>query len=357
MNNLDNREKVKELDPADMYDAIRHFPDQIRQTILVEADAGLSATTIKRLKNVIVCGMGGSAIGGELAYSILYETLPIPIYICRNYLLPGCAGAGSLVIASSYSGNTEETLTAFEQAQSKNCRLFAVTSGGKLLRAAESAGIPHITLPPTNLQPRAALGYLFVTLMMLLNRLGFSPYGTKEFESLAVFLDKRATLLESHIPSEDNPAKHLALRLYGRIPVIYSGPQMTAAAATRFKGQINENAKMPAFANQFPEMNHNELVGWKIIQAFRDYLRILILRDRQDHARVAARMDIVGKMIEKEKIEVIEIQSEGEDVLQRAFSLVQLGDFVSYYLAILNNVDPTPVAPISFLKEELAKIG
>jgi glucose/mannose-6-phosphate isomerase len=193
--------------------------------------------------------------------------------------------------------------------------------------------------------------------MMLLNRLGFSPYGVKEFEALAVFLDKRAALLESHIPSEDNPAKQLALRLYGRIPVIYSGPQTTNAVATRFKGQINENAKMPAFANQFPEMNHNELVGWKVIQAFRDYLRILILRDRQDHARVAARMDIVGKMIEKEKIEVIEIQSEGEDVLQRVFSLIQLGDFVSYYLAILNNVDPTPVAPISFLKEELAKIG
>lgn len=357
MNNLDNREKTKELDPSDMYDAIRHFPDQVRQAILVEVEPGFSATATKRLKNIIVCGMGGSAIGGELAQSVLYETLPVPMYICRNYVLPGCANANSLVIASSYSGNTEETLTAFEQARSKNCHLFAITSGGKLLRTAESTDIAHITLPTTNLQPRAALGYLFVSLMMLLNRLGFSPYGAKEFESLAAFLDKRAMLLESHIPSEDNPAKQLALRLYGRIPIIYSGPQMASAAATRFKGQINENAKMPAFANQFPEMNHNELVGWKVIQAFRDYLRILILRDREDHIRVAARMDIVKKMIEKEKIEITEIQSEGEDALQRIFSLIQLGDFVSYYLAILNNVDPTPVAPISFLKEELAKIG
>jgi glucose/mannose-6-phosphate isomerase len=216
-------------------------------------------------------------------------------------------------------------------------------------------GLPLVELVP-GLQPRAALGYSFVPLMLIFNSLGWSPYNEKHFSNLADFLDNRISNFAVETPSDDNRAKQLALQLYGRISIIYSGPDLTDAVATRFKGQICENAKTLAFANQFPEFNHNELVGWKIINAFREYLRVIILRDADDHPRVAARMNIVGEMIKKENVGIAEINSEGSDRLQRMMSLIQFGDFTSFYLAILNKVDPTPVTAIDYLKNELATI-
>jgi glucose/mannose-6-phosphate isomerase len=146
------------------------------------------------------------------------------------------------------------------------------------------------------------------------------------------------------------------MKLYGRIPIIYSGPELTDAVAIRIKGQISENGKMLAFANQFPEFNHNELVGWKVIAAFREYLRVVMFHDREDNPRVAARMDIVKQVITGEGVDVFDLHSEGDGRLERIFSLIQLGDFASFYLAVLNKVDPTPVKAIDFLKNELAKI-
>jgi glucose/mannose-6-phosphate isomerase len=259
------------------------------------------------------------------------------------------------VIASSYSGATEETLSAFEQARDVNCRLFALTTGGPLGETCRKNKIPVATLP-AGLQPRAALGYSMVPLALFLHRLGLGEYGPNHFLRLADFLENRIAGMTADITSDDNPAKQLALQLYGRIPIIYSGPDVTDAVATRFKGQICENAKMPAFANQFPEFNHNELVGWKLIHAVRDHLRVLILRDEGDHPRVTARMNIVSGIIAQEEVKVIDVKSEGENRLERMMSLVQFGDFTSFYLAILNKVDPTPVAVIDFLKNELAKI-
>jgi len=205
------------------------------------------------------------------------------------------------------------------------------------------------------LQPRAALGYSFVPLMLFLHRIGLSPYDADDFKALADFLESRGEKLIFESGSDDNPAKQLALQLYGRIPIIYSGPELTDAVGTRLKGQICENAKMPAFANYFPEFNHNELVGWKLINAIRDFLRVLILRDEDDHPRISARMDIVKEIIGGENVKVTEIRSEGSNRLQRMMSLVQFGDFVSVYLAVLNKVDPTPVSVIDYLKEQLGK--
>jgi glucose/mannose-6-phosphate isomerase len=209
---------------------------------------------------------------------------------------------------------------------------------------------------PGGLQPRAALGYSFVPLMLFLNAIGLSKFDADDFERLADFLEKRAEAFVVESASDNNSAKQLALQLYGRIPVIYSGPELTDAIATRIKGQISENAKMPAYANQFPELCHNDLVGWKVINAFRDFLRVLILRDADDHPRVSARMDIVKDIILKQNVKVFDIESEGDNSLQRMMSLVQFGDFMSLYLAALNKVDPTPVTAIDFLKRELAKI-
>ncbi|MDD4051965.1 MAG: bifunctional phosphoglucose/phosphomannose isomerase [candidate division Zixibacteria bacterium] len=355
MSNLDALGSIDSRDPGNMYGAICSLPDQIRTAVTLAGAVAIDPNTFGGFHNIILCGMGGSAIGGDLARSLLADILPIPMAVCRDYRLPSYAGPDTLVIVSSYSGNTEETLTTFDQARAKGCRLYAMTTGGALREIVEREHIPW-TLLPGGLQPRAALGYSFVPLMLFLNRIGLSTFGPSSFTALADFLEVRAKGYALSIPSQTNPAKQLALRLYGRIPIIYSGPSVTDAVAVRFKGQINENAKMPAYTGQFPECNHNELVGWKIIGAFREFLRVLMLRDGEDHERVAARMDIVGGLIEKQGVEVIDIRSEGADRLQRAFSLIHLGDFVSFYLAVLNSVDPTPVEAIESLKHELARL-
>jgi glucose/mannose-6-phosphate isomerase len=355
MSNLDALGSMDSRDPGNMYGAICSLPDQIRTAVTLAEAAAVDPAQFTGLQNIILCGMGGSAIGGDLARSLLADLLPIPMTICRDYRLPSFAGPNTLVIASSYSGNTEETLAAFDQARTRGCRLYALTTGGALRDIVEREQIPWALLPG-GLQPRAALGYSFVPLMLFLHRLGVSTFGPSSFAALADFIETRAQGYGLSVPSESNSAKHLALRLYGRIPIIYSGPSLTDAVAVRIKGQINENGKMPAYAGQFPECNHNELVGWKIIGAFRQFLRVIILRDAEDHERVTARMEIVKELIEKQDVEVIEIHSEGADRLQRVFSLIHLGDFVSFYLAVLNNVDPTPVEAIESLKKELAQL-
>jgi len=355
LSNLDSMEQIKTLDPGKMYQAIADFPDHIRDAVKIAGAVSLAPNRFENIRNIIVCGMGGSAIGGDLARSLLQDRLPVPMYICRNYRLPAYVDARSLVIASSYSGSTEETLAAVKEALVRGCRMLALSTGGRLGEVCRENSIPMAVLP-TGLQPRAALAYSFVPLLSFLHTLELSPYAPEHFTALANFLEKRMADLVVESPSDNNPAKQLAMQLYGRIPVIYSGPDVTDAVATRIKGQICENAKMLAFANQFPEFNHNELVGWKVINPFRDYLRVVMIRDSEDNPRVSARMEAVRELIEKENVNVIDIHSEGSNRLERIISLIQFGDFASFYLAILNKVDPTPVAVIEALKERLAKI-
>jgi len=355
VSNLDSLEAVRAIDPDGMYDAIAGFPDQVRKAIDVAAGVEADPARFTGIGHVVLCGMGGSAIGGDLARTLLQCRLPHPMYICRTYDPPAFVGPDTLVIGSSYSGTTEETLSAFDQARAAGSKLFALTTGGTLGEICEEYGIPVARLPG-GLQPRAALGYSFVPLMLFLNRIGLSMFDADDFMALAEFLEERARKFAVECGSDDNPAKQVALQLYGRIPIIYSGPYLTDAVATRIRGQISENAKMLAFSNQFPEMNHNELVGWKVINAFRDFLRVLILRDCDDHPRVTARMNIVRDIIAGEHVKVIDIESEGKNRLQRMMSLVQFGDYMSLYLAVLNKIDPTPVKAIDFLKKELANL-
>lgn len=355
MSKLDDVNNLKALDPDNMLGAIAGLPDQIQQAAQITPEPELNPADFKGLKNIIHCGMGGSAIGGDMVRSLLQDSLLCPMQVCRNYNLPEFAGPDTLVIGSSYSGNTEETLSAFGQAVKKGCRLLVLTTGGKIGEIAREHKIPTAILPK-GYQPRAALGFSFVPLMLLFEKIGLSEYAKSDFLALADFLSKNGAVFNDDADAEDNPAKQIAQRLYGRIPIIYSGPELTDMIGIRIKGQICENAKMLAFANQFPEFNHNELVGWKLKDAFRDSLRVMIIRNSEDHPRVAARMDIVTGLLEKQKVDVITITSKGKNRLERMFSLVQLGDFISYYLALLNKVDPTPVEPIENLKEALAAL-
>ncbi len=356
MNRCDDLDQMRQLDPGQMYEAIANFPIQMRKAILLGDDIQATAEDYHDIKNIILCGMGGSAIGGDLARSVLADKLPVPFHVCRNYYLPGFAGPQTLVIGSSYSGNTEETMSAFSQARQKGCRLFAITTGGQMGQMAEEHSIPVITIPDSSLQPRAALAYSFVPLMLFLNQIGLSEYDATMFSNCATMLEKNQEVLKREHPTEANFAKQLAGKLKDRIPVIYTGPDNFDAVGTRIKGQICENAKVPAYHNQFPEMNHNELVGWDKADHFRKILTIIYLRDTEDYSRVKARMEITGELFAKNNYDLIELESSGDNRIERIFSLIQLGDYLSYYLAILNQVDPSPVVPIEFLKNRLAEI-
>jgi glucose/mannose-6-phosphate isomerase len=355
MSGLDERERIRAIDAGSMYEAIQSFPDQIRKAPDLFDSDKIKPENFKKPNAIVVCGMGGSAIGGDLARSYLAPKLAIPMVICRDYRLPSWVDEHALVIGSSYSGNTEETLEAFGEAIERKAQLLALTTGGELKARSAKHGIPVIDLPE-GLQPRAALGYSFAPLLLFLSALGIGSTGADELSRLAAFLEENGSSYDIESETDANEAKRLALRLYGRIPIIYSGPELTDAAALRWKGQICENAKMLAFANQFPEFNHNELVGWQKAEHLKDILRVIYLRDRADHARIAARMDIVKEAVEKQKTDVIEVTSSGQSRLERLFSLIQLGDYISFYLAVLNNVDPTPVEPIEKLKAALAEM-
>jgi len=337
-----------------MYDRIYDFSSQFEDALKRTRDVRIPDRDKNDVNNIIVAGLGGSAIGGDLVRSYLADRLNIPFLICRNYTLPSFVDASSLVFVSSYSGNTEETLSAFQVASGKGARLICMTSNGEVGKTASQREIPCVSLPK-GFQPRAALGYSFVPVLAMLGRLGLVEGEEANIKQAGDFLARNRSKYLVEVDADGNEAKKLAMKLHGKLPIIYASCDRFDAVSTRWKGQLCENAKMLAFNNVFPEFNHNELVGWKVLSDYRDDLIVVVLRDREDHPRIQRRMDIVKGIIEDQKVEVIEAQSSGENLLSRIFSLIQLGDFVSFYLAVLNEEDPSPVKVIDYLKEELAK--
>jgi glucose/mannose-6-phosphate isomerase len=350
---LDDLERVKKLDQVGMYDRIYDFPSQFEDALQRTRNVRIPDWDRHDFSGIVVAGLGGSAIGGDLVRSYLADRLDIPIFICRNYTLPNFVDSSSLVFVSSYSGNTEETLSAFDDASGKGARLICMTSNGQVGNIASRQKIPCVSLPK-GFQPRAALGHSFVPVLTMLERLGLVNGEEKNINQAGEFLAGNRDKYRLEINADKNESKKLAMKLHGKLPIVYASCDRFDAVSTRWKGQFCENAKMLAFNNVFPEFNHNELVGWKVLSDYRDDLVVVILRDREDHPRIQRRMEIVKGIIEEQQVEVIEAQSSGENLLSRMFSLIQLGDFVSFYLAVLNEEDPSPVKVIDFLKGELA---
>jgi len=354
MSTLDTLTDLAKIDPLGMYDKIYHFPEQLEQAGEIGSAINPGKKYFSSLENIVVAGMGGSAIGGDLVRSYLAANFEFPFQICRHYRLPVFVDEKSLVVISSYSGNTEETLSALTDAQERGAKIACITSGGKVAQIARENDYLLVELPK-GYPPRAALGFSFVPLLYLLSKLGFTSDVGDDISELIGGLKSYREQYSMTEATEKNPAKSLALRLHNKIPIIYSGPELTDAVGTRWKGQICENAKSLAFNNLFAEFNHNELVGWNVIDSYRDKLIVIYLRDNGDHERIQRRMDIVRTIIEKQNVDVIDVYSHGDFPLGRMFSLIQLGDFASFYLAVLNNTDPTPVKVIDFLKSELDK--
>ena len=352
---LDDVEFIRDNDPSNMYNRIFDLPEQIEKALKLARAWKLSANDFADIRNIVFIGMGGSAIGGDLLRSYLRSELLIPVEVCRHYELPEYVDDESLVIVSSYSGNTEETLAALDDALRRKALIAAVSTGGIMEDVCNLNDIP-LMIVPDGLQPRAAIGYSFVPLLVFFEKIGLAKNAVKEVTGMFGKLDKlREKYIEDN-PTISNPAKRIATLMAGRIPIIYGGPVLTDIVALRWKGQICENGKTLAFSNVFPEMNHNELVGWSdVVRQHEDKFLVVFLRDAEDHPKIRRRMNIVKDMISKLDIEVVDLHSMGDSRLERIFSLIQMGDFISYYLAVLNRVDPTPVEVIENLKKRMVE--
>ncbi|MGH7456073.1 MAG: bifunctional phosphoglucose/phosphomannose isomerase, partial [bacterium] len=301
---------------------------------------------------------GGSAISGELTRSLTSNQLPAPLSVCRSYHLPNFVNHHSLVIVSSYSGNTEETLAMFEQALRREAQIVCVTSGGKAGSMAEAKGLPTFSLPP-GFPPRSALVHLFVPLLQTLHDCRFISNPEADIKETVALLEQLGRRYHPENEAPQNAAKQLALALRERLPLIYA-PEIYEAVAWRWKEQFCENSEMLAWHNIFPELNHNELVGWGQRREMDQRFQVIYLRDRQAtlkevHPQVHARMALTRELIERTGAPVIEAASEGQSLLARFFSLIFLGDMASVYAAVLSGIDPTPVEKIEYLKSQMAQ--
>lgn len=307
---------------------------------------------VGNIENVVVGGMGGSALAAEIIGS--WPGLAKPFQIVRNYEMPGYVDEKTLFVASSYSGNTEETLAALSEAEKRGAQIAIVCAGGKLAEIAKDKGYTHYEIP-SGLQPRMAVFYNFAALLQLFVSAGFVGEGKiTELIEAADWLGEQGKTLLPEIPKDKNPAKKIALELVGNSVVIYSGPK-TFPAAYKWKININENSKSIAWCNQLPEFNHNEIVGWTSHPIEKPY-KVVDIRSSLEHPRVQARFGITEKLLSGKRPHPEVIIPEGDSLLKQLLWTIQVGDFVSLYLALLNGINPTPVEIIEKLKTELQKV-
>ncbi len=352
---LDDAKAYERLDPGDMHSLLVGFHEQFKIGRQIAEAADYSAIETADVSQIVVAGMGGSAIGADFLRCYALYDLRKPLIVNRDYLLPGFVDKKTLVILSSYSGNTEETLEALEVARYLNAQLFAITSNGKLFEYAQDFDFGVVEIP-SGLPPRSALGYSFVPLVVLFQLWGFLDEQDEALDETEYALHKGAEKLARDVPENENTAKKLARKLHGKLPLIHSSPRFEAVA-TRFRGQINENGKALAYSAVVPEMNHNELVGWKHLYELGQYLQPVFIMDQEDHPKNRFRMEFVENEMRALGVEPIFIEPPQADasLMTRMFVVTQLGDFTSYYLAILNDEDPKPVRIIDKLKAALAK--
>jgi glucose/mannose-6-phosphate isomerase len=346
-------EDIKQIDPKGMYQWIKDFPKQIEESVRIGKEAKIKLN-VKGVQNIVLTGLGGSAIGGDLLRSYLVKELDIPFAVNRYYTLPEFVGRNTLVIVSSYSGNTEETISAHKEAMKRKARILCISTGGETARMAKKFKQPWIQIPP-GLSPRAALGYSFFPLLVVLSRLGFIKPKDRDIKETIQLL-KIKSLSFGNPESPENAPLKLAERLKGKLPVIYSPAEHLDTVNIRWRGQIAENAKQLSSGHVLPEMNHNELVGWKVLTDLMKHMHVIFLKDFGTYKRVAIREGITKQVVSMYAGEVTEVASEGRGLLARLFSLIYFGDWVSLYLAILNNENPEPVAIIDYLKSELSKV-
>jgi glucose/mannose-6-phosphate isomerase len=358
---LDDMTKIKAIDKGDMCNIEMKFPenceDAIKRAESLVIPKEVKATEKLKIKyrnpeEILVVGMGGSAIGGDLLKDWLRETLPLPSEVCREYHLPAYADEGTLVIVSSYSGNTEETLSMYLEALEKGCMTISVTSGGLLQEFNEKLGLPFVKLPG-GYPPRSAMPYLFFPLVVSLKKLGVLSGVDDEIEEAVMVLKQVREEIKPENPTSMNLAKKLAKGVKGSIPFV-CGFGFYQGVALRMKTQFNENGKTPAKAEFFSELNHNETVGWTGLRKLTKNFSVILIRDEMEPPEIRTRIDLTRKLVFDEGAKnVLEIYVRGVGKLARMLSAMYIGDFASVYLGILYGSDPTPVKIIDELKRQL----
>ncbi len=322
---------------------IEDFPLQLKEAIVIGRSAQLNKYS-NEIKNVVVSGLGGSGIGANLTAEIAAGKLKVPFIINKDYHLPAFVNENTLFMASSYSGNTEETISALNLALRKKANIVVVTSGGRALETAKKKNLNHIIIPE-GYPPRACLGYSFVQQLYVLKHAGLID---KSFESQ---LQKAIDLLEKEQENIKKEAKSVAKKLFNKIPIIYATSD-NESIAVRFRQQINENSKMLCWHHVVPEMNHNELVGWR--KKSSDWA-VVYLRNESDFERNQKRIEINKSVIKKYASIIVEIWSKGASKSERSLYLIHLTDWISFYLSEMNKVDVTEVKVIDHLKKALTE--
>jgi len=297
--------------------------------------------------------MGGSAAGGDILSSYIKRVSKIPCLVSRNYLLPEFVNEKTMIVIVSYSGNTEETLSSLDDAYKKDGKIIAITSGGSVEEFCSEKSIPLIKIRGGQ-QPRESLGYLFFPLLILMEKIGFIEGQERE---ILETIETLKTLSKSYSPETvetENDAKRLSIAIHGKIPLIYGVQDITDSIASRWKCQFNENSKVPAFCSVFPELNHNEIEGWDMRHKFGDNFFIIILRSEDEDDRISRQVETAKTILGDRVSGMREVWGKGKGKLAEIFSLIYLGDWTSYYLAVLDGIDPTPIRNIEKLKKQLS---
>jgi glucose/mannose-6-phosphate isomerase len=345
---LDKVAAIEKIDRGNMRTMISSFPVLVRNAMELSENIVLPGD-YKGVKEIVICGMGGSAIGGDLFRDLSHKSIPIGVSVVRDYDLPKHVDEKSLVVAVSYSGNTEETLESFTQAYERGSRIFAIASNGLVEKACLKLNIPFLKVP-AGYQPRAALPLLFIPLLKIAEAAGFPIIDKSTLNRACNMLEEYSLKLKPESPVERNPAKQMALRINGKLPIIYSLGHLKSVAL-RYKDQINENAKMRAICDQLPEMNHNEIEAWEKTD-FKKLLHVILIDSKFKNPYIAESFNALVSRIKNTGVALSVVQPLGETMIEEMLSAIILGDWISYYLAILRGVDPAPVSLISELKKK-----
>ena len=351
---LNNIKQIKRLDPQGMLDIVYKWPDLIRNAldtnILIPQQTQVQNQHINyqnKIKNILICGMGGSAVSGDYLSTYLEDKIAIPIFVRRNYSLPEFVDEHTLTILISYSGNTEETISCLIEALQKNAIIIGIASGGKLLEFFSRNNLPVFKIPG-GMQPRASFPLLLFPLLRILRDLGVFNVDNNVINEILENIKIIREECKIDIPTTDNPAKRIAKSLYKKIPVIWSPYK---CVGNRIKCQINENSKMQALCEEIPELDHNHIVGWEAYDETNPFV-IFAIRFPSEHPNVSLRFEI-SKDIIRNKVEIVEMNVKGSELLNQLIYATYMGDYISIYLSILNNVNPNSVQSIDYLKHEL----
>ncbi len=351
---LDDLEKISDIDRSNMLDTLNQFPDQIKEAIEIAKTAKMDHFI--KIDDVLITGMGGSGISGDIVTRLFRDKIDIPIVVNKEYDLPKWARKDTLAIFFSYSGNTEETLSAFKIASQKKCKIVSISSGGKLQELSEKRGVAHIKIP-SGFQPRAAVAYSLFTLIVILRRTGLlkNTIESDIEETIAITQDVIDNNKKS-VVEESNLSKQMARKILNTIPQIY-GWGFYYPIATRWRQQLNENSKVIAREDVVSESNHNDIVGWSLNPEASKNFSCILFRDKDNESlNMSTRLNFMKNLFEDSVANIIEIHPKGKSKLAKMMYTMCLGDFLSCYLAILRNIDPTPVDIITELKQRLAEI-